>query len=109
MGPNAIGNARGEEGIFRRRQPLPENLPTVLAGGNRGCRSAKELGRLAPSTNGMPHIAAAAVIDDHLAIIFARFAAHLGEKCREAVVVVHRPPIERMVVALGALRADTAE
>src|SRR5262245_15213178 len=109
MSPNTIGNARGKEGIFRRGQPLAENFATVLAGGNRGCRSAEELGRHRPSTNRMPHIAATAVIDDHLAIVLTRFAAHLSEKRREAVVIVHRPAIERMVVALGTLRADTAE
>ena len=57
----------------------------------------------------MLHFAAAGVEDDRLAIIFARLAADLREERGEAVVVVHRPAVERMVVALGALRAHAHE
>ena len=57
----------------------------------------------------MRHLAAAAVEDDRLAVVFALLAADLREEGGEAVVVVHRPAVERMVVALGALDAHAHE
>ncbi len=74
-----------------------------------GRRAAQELGRHRAAADGMLHFAAAAVEDDRLAIVFALLAADLREEGGEAVVVVHRPAVERMVVALGALRADAHE
>ena len=47
--------------------------------------------------------------DDLLARVFAVLAADLGEERDEAAVVVHRPAVERMVVALRALDADAEE
>ena len=39
----------------------------------------------------------------------APLAADLGEERGEAVIIVHRPAVERMVVALGALNAHAHE
>lgn len=39
----------------------------------------------------------------------AALLADLAEECGEPVVVVHRPALERMVVALRALQAHTKE
>ena len=41
--------------------------------------------------------------DPHVAGFDARFAHDAGKETREAVVVAHRPAVERMIVALGAL------
>ena len=52
---------------------------------------------------------AAFVEDDAFARIFRGFASDLGEERGEAVVIVHRPAVEGMVVALGALDAHAHE
>src|SRR5437762_234975 len=54
-------------------------------------------------------LALVAVEDHGLARIVAGLAANLREESREAVVVVHRPAVEGMVVALGALNAHAEE
>ena len=55
------------------------------------------------------HFAIAAIVNNCFAGIITRFTAHLREKCRETVVVVHRPAIEGMVMALRALDAHAHE
>ena len=50
-----------------------------------------------------------AVEDDDFLGVVGVLAADLGEEGVEAVVVVHRPAVERMVVALGALDAHAHE
>ena len=51
----------------------------------------------------MLHIADCRVEDGNLPRISGLLVSHLTEEGRKAVVVVHRPPVEGMVVALGAL------
>ena len=57
----------------------------------------------------MGDFAAAGVVDDDFAVVLRLLAADLREERGEAVVVVHRPAVERMVVALGALGANSHE
>ena len=57
----------------------------------------------------MLHLAVVAVEDDGLARVVARLAANLCEERREAVVVVERPAVERVIVALRALDAHAHE
>ena len=57
----------------------------------------------------MVNFAAAGIEDDRLAGVLAFLAADLAEKRGEAVIVVHRPAVEGMVVALGALHAHAHE
>ncbi len=52
---------------------------------------------------------AAAIEDDALAGVFGGFAFHLGEEGGEAVVVVHGPAVEGVIVALGTLDAGAHE
>src|SRR6476646_3642291 len=49
------------------------------------------------------HFTVAFIEDNRFARIFAGLAADLGEERRETIIVVHRPAIERMVMALRAL------
>ena len=71
--------------------------------------AAEELGRHRAAGDRVGDLAAAAVEDDDLARVLGLLAADLGEEGGEAVVVVHRPAVERMVVALGALDAHAHE
>ncbi len=49
------------------------------------------------------------VVDIELALLGRDLALHAGEEADEAVVIVLRPPVERMVVALRALHAHARE
>ena len=52
---------------------------------------------------------ATAVEDDTLTGVFGRLAFHLSKEGGELIVIVHRPAVEGMVVALGTLDARTHE
>ena len=97
-----------KSGLSARGQPFGQHLAAVLAL-DVGRGAAQELRRHRLPGHRVRHLAAAGVEDDRLAIVLALLAADLGEERREAVVVVHRPAVERMVVALGALRANAHE
>ena len=94
--------------IVGRGEPVGQYLAAVLAAAI-GLRPAEELGLHHASADGMIHFAAAAIENDRLAIVFAFLAADLAEESGKAVVVVHRPAVEGMVVALGALHAHAHE
>ena len=57
----------------------------------------------------MLDFAAAGVEHNRFAIVFSLLAANLRKERRKAVIVVHRPAIERMVMALRTLRANAHE
>ena len=57
----------------------------------------------------MFHGPAAAVEDNRLARVFSGFASDLGKEGREPKIVIHRPTVEGVVVALGALDAHAHE
>src|SRR3954466_7476820 len=68
-----------------------------------GSRAAEELWRHHAAANEVINLAAARIEDDRLARIGGRLTANLREERGKAVVVVHRPAVERMVMALGTL------
>ncbi len=94
--------------ILRRRQPFGEHIAAILAVDVRRI-SAEEFRRHHASADRMRHLAAAAVEDDPFARVFGLLSADLGEEGGEAVVIVHRPAIERMIMALRALNAHAHE
>ena len=49
------------------------------------------------------------IVDNHVGRVFTTLAFHLGEERGEAIVVIHGPAIEGVVVALGALNAGPHE
>ena len=57
----------------------------------------------------MPYFTTAAVVDDCLPGILAPLAANLRKESGKTVVVVHRPTVERMVMALGTLNPHAHE
>src|SRR5690606_21247632 len=107
--PDAVGEVRGEPGVVAGGEPLGQGRAQVFAVGGLRASAAEELRlrRLAAARIG--DAAAALIEDDRVAGIIAALAPDLGEERREAVVVVHRPPLEGVVVALRALHADAEE
>ena len=61
------------------------------------------------SKHRMIHFAAGAIEDNDFSIVFAGLATDLRKEGCKAIVIVHRPTIERMIMALGALSADAHE
>ena len=53
----------------------------------------------------MVHFTTAAIEDQYLSVILTLLAAYLGKERGESIVIVHRPSVEGMIVALGALGA----
>ena len=109
VGPDAVGDAGGEVRIVGRGQPLGQR---PRGGPCRRCPGAappRNLGGMLRPPTGCRTSPPPRSKTIELAIVLALLAADLGEERGEAVVVVHRPAVERMVVALGALRADAEE
>jgi len=55
------------------------------------------------------HFSTTAIEDQYLSVIFTLLAAYLGKERGESIVIVHRPSVEGMIVALGALGANPHE
>ena len=106
--PNQVRDILREVSVLRRSHPVCHHFASILAG-DVGGLSSEELGRHVASTDEVLHLAAAAVIDDLLAGINPLLAPDLREERRPAVVVVHRPAIEGVVVTLGTLEAHSHE
>ena len=108
MRPHDVDEVAAEVLVVRRRQPFGEHraaIPPPAVG--RG--SPEELRRHDPAADGVLHVAAPGIEDDRLPRVLSRLAADVGEEGGEAVVVVHRPAVEGMVVALGALDPHSHE
>src|SRR6185436_2183819 len=93
----------------RRREPLCQNFAAILAGRDRWRLASQELRRHALAPDWIAHFAAAAIEHHEFTVVFTLLPTDLSEECGKTVVIVHRPAIERMIVALGTLRADAAE
>ena len=109
MGPNNVGQVLCEVRILRRSEPLRENSAPRLAFGNLRFIAAEEFRLHGFAGDQMFHVAIAAIVNNGLARIFALLSSDLREKCGEAVIVVHRPAVEGMVMALRALDAHAHE
>ena len=109
MRPDDVREVAGEEGILGRGQPLGEALAAVRAGFQRRPSAAEIFREHVAVADGMVHAAAGAIEHDGFALVLAGLATDLGEEGGEAVVVVHGPAIEGMVVTLGALDAHAHE
>ena len=51
----------------------------------------------------------ATVVNNDFAVILTALAANLREKVCEAIIVIHRPTVERVIMTLGALDAHPHE
>ena len=108
MAPHDVGKVLGKERVLVAGQPFGEHFSAVLAGGVRR-DATEELRRHIAVAHGMPHAAAAAVINYLLAVVLASLTTDLREEVCEAVIIIHRPTVEGMIVALGALNAHAHE
>ena len=102
MGPDEVHEILREERVVGPGQPGRHHFTPILAG-QVGRVAAEKLWRDHPAADGMLHIPSAGIEDDRLTGILAGLAPDLGEEVGEAVVIIHRPTVERMIVALGAL------
>ena len=109
MRPDDVGEVRCEEWIVCGGQPRGQDGAAILRASDLRYRATKKLWRHGTATDRVFHIAAAPIEHDHFPRIFRVFAADLREEGRERVVVIHRPSVERMVVALGTLNAHPHE
>src|SRR5687767_12665112 len=95
----------GKIRVFRCGDPMREHLAPVFAFAVRRV-AAEEFRRNRPVPDRMLRFAFAAVEDDPFARIFAVLSSDLREERDESAVILHRPLIEGMIVALRALDAD---
>ena len=79
VGPDAVGERRGEPGVLRRGEPLGQDDAAVLAG-DVGRLAAEELRLHHRAADGVVDLAAAGVEDDRLAVVLALLAADLREE-----------------------------
>ena len=100
--PDDVHEVLRKERVVGAGQPSRHHLAPILAG-DIGSVAAEELRRNHPAADRMLDVATAGIEDDRLARILPGLAPDLREEVGEAVVVVHRPAVERMVVALGTL------
>jgi hypothetical protein len=117
--PHAVHLRPGEERVVGRRDPV-RHRPEPVAAGEVGRRRAQEL-RLRRLFGAPADHLAGAVLPHHLLadelvlvepvplVVLQHPVVDPGEQRPEAVVVVHRPAVERVVVAPGAAHPHAEE
>src|SRR5260221_4110573 len=108
MRPNDIGEIPGKIRVLPGGKPFREDLAAGLILYLRRI-ATEEFWRHRLARHRMLDLALALVKDDGLAWILTRLPPDLREERSEAVIIVHRPAIERVVMALGALDAHAHE
>src|SRR5258707_903822 len=108
MGPYDVGKVAREVRIFRRGEPAREHFAATLAFDLRGI-PAEELWSHRNAGHGMLHFAVGAIENHGFSRVISRFPPDLGKERGKAIIVIHGPSIERMVMALGALDAHAHE
>jgi hypothetical protein len=106
--PHEVGHVFGEPRVIFRTDPISEELATVGVFAL-GRFTSEEFWGNNDITDRVFGFAGATVVNDAFPRVFAVFASNLGEERDEAAIVFHGPPVERMVVALGALDSDSEE
>ena len=108
--PDPVDQALGEERVVGARQPgCQADAPVRCVGRVVEDRAAQGLGLHRPAGARLADVARAGGVDHLLIGQVALLAADLREERREAVIVVLRPALERVIVALGALDPDAQE
>ena len=109
MGPCAVGERAGEGFVFRAGEPIGEEVPGIAAG-EVGFAAAEEAWFHLTSVDGMFGSVLFRLAED---VDFrgscAAFLRDSAEEGREAIVVIHGPAVEWMMMALGALDAGAKE
>ena len=102
MCPHDVDHILGEPRIFPGGEPPGDRFTAGLALDLGRSICAEELGHgisLGDRVGDLP----SAIEDDLLVRIFSRLLPDLGKKSREAVVVIHGPAVEGVVMTLSAL------
>ena len=102
--PNNVREVGREVGVLGRRQPIGHDDSPIFTDDVR-LLAAEEFGGHHNAADEMSHIAAAAIEDHEFARVFGLLPADLSEEGREAVIVIHLPTVERMIVALSTLNS----
>src|SRR5262245_47932034 len=104
MSPNKVGEVARKIWIFGRGKPSSKHFAPALVLYFRHS-TAEEFGGHSLAGDEMFDFAARAIKHNGLSWIIARFAPDLAKEGCKAIVIIHRPPVERMIVALSALNA----
>ena len=112
--PDAVGDGLRKERIARRSQPVGEGIATVVARLHVGIADTDVARLHLLAGTRLRHFAIARNVHDFSTIYgWIRLTVragigllfHTGKPCREAVVIVLRPTLERMVVAFRTLHS----
>ena len=107
--PEPIGDVAREVRVVAIHHPVGKHGAAIRSLGDL-CLALAEQARLRDRTVAqVAHLAVAAIPHDVLVGIEPALLADLAEERGDAVVVVHRPPLERVVVALRALQSHAQE
>ncbi len=109
MRPDDVRDVASEERIARRGHPVGQHFAAVFPRFDLGSIPAEELRLHHGLSEEVLRFATFAVVDDDFRRVVGGLAADLAEEGLEAVVVIHRPAVEGMVVTLRALDAHTHE
>ena len=109
VSPDDVGDIAGEVRITRRREPLGHHATAVITRLEFRLLAAEELWLNVLLGQEVLRFAALAVVHDDFLRIVGGLAADLGEEGVETVVIVHRPAVKRMIMALGALDTHAHE
>ena len=108
VAPQPVDAGACEERVLRRRQPGDKRVAPILL-----CRQVnvafERQPRLQLLTGSRLDDFTLSSAPNHQFLSPDLFALHALEECADAVVIVLRPALEGMVVALGALNADAQE
>ena len=107
--PDPVDQALGEERVAGARQPGRQADPPVLGRRVVEDRAAQGLGLHRPAGARLVDVARSGGVDDFFFREVALLATDLREERGETVIVVLRPALEGVVMALGALDAHAQE
>src|SRR5258708_1613794 len=106
MGPDHVSQVTGEVRIFRRGEPISEDLAPAFIFDLRDIAPEK-FWRHSSARHEVFNLAAGTIKNNSFTWIIPRLAANLGKKGGKTVVVIHCPPVKGMIVALSALHAHS--
>src|SRR5262245_26969004 len=102
MCPYDVRHIAGEGFVVLGSEPIGQGLTVIQTRDIGSSIDAQKLRRHRTPAKRMLDFADTCVEDRDFPRVGGLFISHLAKESRKAVIVVHRPTVERMVVALGA-------